>query len=121
MTAEERAGKQKVELVKRPQSNPAKKPSALAKLVEKLSQVQVDRVIGIAERIVEARITAGLAEAETTNKIRIMMAKLRDDSKRCELAASYLDQMSEYLSDEERGVLASAIIKLQLGVPAREL
>jgi hypothetical protein len=81
-----------------------------------LTQEHITKILGIGERIVEARIQAGLAESMTTNRIRLIMADLSVDSLRCERAADYLERFAAALSNEEMGLLVTHIIKKQLGV-----
>lgn len=75
----------------------------------------IERALNSLNRIFEARMQAGLAEVAATQEIRGLKAQLDDATIRCERAADLLDRYSEFLSDKERGELASAIIMKQLG------
>lgn len=102
-------------------SVPAKKEGALSVFREfiksdQLTQEHITKILSIGERIVEARIQVGLADAMTTNRIRLLMTELNADTTRCDRAIEHLEKFAELLSKEELGELVSLIVKKQLGV-----
>jgi len=80
-----------------------------------ITQERVGQIINIAGRVVDARLEAGLIEAKSTNKIREILIEFQNDSNRCERAAEYYEMFKDVMSEEERGQIAVAIIKVQLG------
>jgi hypothetical protein len=100
---------------------PAKREGALSLFREflksdQLTQDHITKILSIGERIVEARIQAGIADAMTTNRIRLVMTELNADTSRCDRAVEHLEKFAEMLSKEELGELVSLIVKKQLGV-----
>ncbi|MFC1834882.1 hypothetical protein ACFL2Q_09130 [Thermodesulfobacteriota bacterium] len=100
---------------------PIKKEGALSLFKEfitsdQLTPEHITKILNIGEKIVEARIKAGLDDAMTTNRIRVLMTELNADTTRCDRAVEHLEKFGDLLSKEEVGQLVSLIIKKQLGV-----
>ncbi|MCZ7538145.1 MAG: hypothetical protein M5T61_20890 [Acidimicrobiia bacterium] len=87
---------------------------------DKITPEHVTMVLDTVAKVVEARAKAGLIQAATDQRIRVMMAELRTDTARAEQSVEIFEALQQYLDPETRSRVAAEviplIIKKQLGV-----
>ncbi len=88
--------------------------SALAKQVR---PEHMDKVLGIVDRYVQAKLQQGLIETTTSSRIRLLVAEYQSDAARAEHAAKLLDELERHLTDEQKAEIAEDIIRVVLAAP----
>lgn len=89
-------------------------------LVDDFRPEHVTMVLDAANKVLSARIDAGMLELKTTLRIRERMHDLQDDTFRAKAAAELYEAVREDLDAETRSAMAALIIKAQLGVARQD-
>lgn len=82
---------------------------------DKITPEHVTMAIEAMSKVLDARVQAGLMQVETDQKIRSMVAQLRDDTARAEQAVAIFDHLQEHLDPQTRSAVAAEIVRMQLG------
>jgi hypothetical protein len=86
-----------------------------------ITEQHVTKIIDTLATIAEKRTEQAIREAQTTDKIRIMIADFERDAARCDHAAQYLRELKDLMTPEEVSWVAAAIPKIILGVSPNDL